>query len=137
MRTNEQRKDEIKLNWWWWCFCWWQYLEDKTCLDLHHAWYWNIIRCQNESALFTRKKNTQNLKKKLFWFTERKTPGKYKDKKGESPFSSCLLLKALNPPSFTFLGRFYAIIQGVFFLNWYPPKKLKYGKPRLGESTLT
>ena len=28
------------------------------------------------------------------------------------------------------------IIQGVFF-QWYPPKKLKYGKPRLGESTLT
>ena len=27
-------------------------------------------------------------------------------------------------------------IQGVFF-NWYPPKKLKYRKPRLGESTLT
>ena len=27
-------------------------------------------------------------------------------------------------------------IQGVFF-NWYPPKKLKYGKPRLGESTAT
>ena len=27
-------------------------------------------------------------------------------------------------------------LQGVFF-NWYPPKKLKYGKPRLGESTLT
>ena len=27
-------------------------------------------------------------------------------------------------------------IQGVFF-NWYPPKKLKYGKPRLGVSTLT
>ena len=26
-------------------------------------------------------------------------------------------------------------IQGVF--HWYPPKKLKYGKPRLGESTLT
>ena len=25
-------------------------------------------------------------------------------------------------------------IQGVFF-NWYPPKKLKYGKPRLGVST--
>ena len=21
--------------------------------------------------------------------------------------------------------------------NWYPPKKLKYGKPRLGVSTLT
>ena len=28
------------------------------------------------------------------------------------------------------------MIQGVFF-NWYPPKKLKYGKPRLGVSTLT
>ena len=28
----------------------------------------------------------------------------------------------------------YQYIQGVFF-NWYPPKKLKYGKPRLGEST--
>ena len=28
------------------------------------------------------------------------------------------------------------IIQGVFF-QWYPTKKLKYGKPRLGESTLT
>ena len=27
-------------------------------------------------------------------------------------------------------------IQGVFF-HWYPPKKLKYGKSRLGESTLT
>ena len=27
-------------------------------------------------------------------------------------------------------------LQGVFF-RWYPPKKLKYGKPRLGESTLT
>ena len=27
-------------------------------------------------------------------------------------------------------------IQGVSF-NWYPPKKLKYVKPRLGESTLT
>ena len=23
------------------------------------------------------------------------------------------------------------------FFNWYPLKKLKYGKPRLGESTLT
>ena len=23
------------------------------------------------------------------------------------------------------------------FFQWYPPKKLKYGKPRLGESTLT
>ena len=27
------------------------------------------------------------------------------------------------------------MIQGVFFIA--PPKKLKYGKPRLGESTLT
>ena len=27
-------------------------------------------------------------------------------------------------------------LQGDFF-HWYPPKKLKYGKPRLGESTLT
>ena len=31
---------------------------------------------------------------------------------------------------------FVKYLQGVFF-NWYPPKKLKYGKPRLGESTLT
>ena len=23
------------------------------------------------------------------------------------------------------------------FFQWHPPKKLKYGKPRLGESTLT
>ena len=30
----------------------------------------------------------------------------------------------------------YMIIQGDFF-HWYPPKKLKYVKPRLGESTLT
>ena len=28
------------------------------------------------------------------------------------------------------------IIQGVF-LHWASPKKLKYGKPRLGDSTLT
>ena len=27
-------------------------------------------------------------------------------------------------------------VQGVFF-HWNPQKKLKYGKPRLGESTLT
>ena len=26
---------------------------------------------------------------------------------------------------------------GCFFFHWYPPKKLKYGNPRLGESTLT
>ena len=25
----------------------------------------------------------------------------------------------------------------VFFLHWASPKKLKYGKPRLGDSTLT
>ena len=30
----------------------------------------------------------------------------------------------------------YSKIQGVF-LHWASPKKLKYGKPRLGESTLT
>ena len=44
----------------------------------------------------------------------------------------------------TFLQQFFVCqydrkaphLQGVFF-NWYPPKKLKYGKPRLGESTLT
>ena len=28
------------------------------------------------------------------------------------------------------------IVQGDFF-HWYPTKKLKYGKPRLDESTLT
>ena len=28
-------------------------------------------------------------------------------------------------------------IYRVFFSHWYSPKKLKYGKPRLGESTLT
>ena len=33
-------------------------------------------------------------------------------------------------------GDIYIYIQDVLF-NWHPPKKLKYGKPRLGESTLT
>ena len=33
------------------------------------------------------------------------------------------------------LGAF--IYTGCFFSHWYPPKKLKYGKPRLGESTST
>ena len=28
-------------------------------------------------------------------------------------------------------------IYRVFLLHWYPPKKLKYGKPWLGESMLT
>ena len=28
-------------------------------------------------------------------------------------------------------------IYRVFVFHWYPPKKLKYGKPRLGKSTLT
>ena len=32
-----------------------------------------------------------------------------------------------------FPGNFYR----VFFFTGTPPKKLKYGKPRLGESTLT
>ena len=31
----------------------------------------------------------------------------------------------------------YSSNTGCFFLHWYPPKKLKYGKPRLGECTLT
>ena len=31
----------------------------------------------------------------------------------------------------------YTLYTGCFFLRWYPPKKLKYGKPRLGESTAT
>ena len=30
----------------------------------------------------------------------------------------------------------YLYLYRVFF-NWYPPNKLKYVKPRLGESTLT
>ena len=34
----------------------------------------------------------------------------------------------------SYSGRSYT---GCFFSHWYPPKKLKYGKPRLGESTLT
>ena len=29
----------------------------------------------------------------------------------------------------------FVFVQGDLF-HWYPPKKLKYGKPRLGESTL-
>ena len=37
-----------------------------------------------------------------------------------------------NEPAFNFISH----IQGVFF-HWYPPKRLKYGKSRLGESTLT
>ena len=28
-------------------------------------------------------------------------------------------------------------ITGCFFSHWCPPKKFKYGKPRLGESMLT
>ena len=32
-----------------------------------------------------------------------------------------------------FTPTLHFIIQGVFF-NWYPPKKLKYGKPRLGDT---
>ena len=45
--------------------------------------------------------------------------------------------KSLHPESFDFLGLWQwqiSIDTGCFF-DWYPPKK--YGKPRLGESTLT
>ena len=36
------------------------------------------------------------------------------------------------------MGNFYRYeVQGVFFSHLYPPKKLEYGKPRLGESTWT
>ena len=38
---------------------------------------------------------------------------------------------------FVFLRQLrFMIDTGCFFLHWYPPKKLKYGKPRLGESML-
>ena len=40
-----------------------------------------------------------------------------------------------NMTSLTYLPNITTYIQGVFF-HWYPPKKLKYGKPRLGESML-
>ena len=34
-------------------------------------------------------------------------------------------------------GNIHVIITYRVFFHWYPPKKLKYGKPRLGESMLT
>ena len=35
---------------------------------------------------------------------------------------------------YIYIKIYFFIIQGVFlYLYWYPPKKLKYGKPRLGE----
>ena len=34
------------------------------------------------------------------------------------------------------LSQHFCLYTGSFF-HWYPPKKLKYGKPRLGEFTLT
>ena len=44
----------------------------------------------------------------------------------------------------TWIGREYILVMQTLilsiyrvFFHWYPPKKLKYGKPRLGESTLT
>ena len=49
--------------------------------------------------------------------------------------------KASHGPGTTFVYSIYGVsidgqyIQGFFSL--VPPKKLKYGKPRLGESTLT
>ena len=49
------------------------------------------------------------------------------------------VLRAISQHKQQFHSHFGAertMIQGVFF-NWYPPKKLKYGKPRLVESTLT
>ena len=43
-------------------------------------------------------------------------------------------LASLHPMRRIRDGYMYTYIQGVFF-NWYPPKKLKYGKPKLGESS--
>ena len=42
-----------------------------------------------------------------------------------------------NTNDHTEAPRLLVYIYRVFFFNWYPPKKLKYGKPRLGVSTLT
>ena len=36
----------------------------------------------------------------------------------------------------SYTTEFIYMLQGDFF-HWYPPKKLKFGKPRLGESSLT
>ena len=48
---------------------------------------------------------------------------------GEQPFYiSCQMLS---------LFRFDICYDTGRFFHWYPPKKFKYGKPRLGESTLT
>ena len=35
------------------------------------------------------------------------------------------------------VNKYVKITYRVFSLHWAYPKKLKYGKPRLGESTLT
>ena len=52
----------------------------------------------------------------------------------------CKLSRSMNLIRFNkHLGsmwHFEALTQGVYF-NWDPPKRLKYVKPRLGESTLT
>ena len=59
-----------------------------------------------------------------------------------SPFGKVWFAKGnLMINTLTKLGRCNSYIiewlnTGCFF-NWYPPKKLKYVKPRLGESTLT
>ena len=46
-----------------------------------------------------------------------------------------LVLPCLSLSDFAFALTELILIQGVF-LHWASPKKLKYGKPRLGESTL-
>ena len=56
----------------------------------------------------------------------------------DSCVASCRVGKtyqSCQPAGAIFFGK-ARIIQGGFF-HWYPPKKLKYGKLRLGESTLT
>ena len=55
-----------------------------------------------------------------------------------SPFWRILLIEMEYMVSLSCsLWKSYPTMYKVFFFNWYPPKKLKYGKPRLGESTAT
>ena len=58
-------------------------------------------------------------------------PSKAEEKEPEAPDT-----EATTAGGYNRWGTYLMFVQGVFF-HWASPKKLKYAKPWLGESTLT
>ena len=97
--------------------------------DLQDTKYFSLCNCASSDLwgnLYSREKNAYNTDQKVFVPAEEKRNYPcWTSLKCDSKPALFFILKSMN-------ATITLLIQGVFF-TWPPPKKLKYGKPRLGE----